>query len=46
MSKQEKRIKLSREIERVKKEIHKSDCKNVKLINQYARLVDKMIKLV
>lgn len=45
MSKQEEKIKLNREIERVKKEIYKSGCKDVKLINQYSRLVDKMIKL-
>ena len=46
MNKQEERIKLNREIERVKKEIYKSGCKDVKLINQYSRLVDKMIKLM
>ena len=45
MSKQEKRIQLNREIERVKKEIYKSGFQNVKLINQYSRLVDKLIKL-
>ena len=45
MDKQEKRIKLNREIERVKKEIYKSGCKDVKLINQSSRLVDKLIKL-
>lgn len=46
MNKQEERIKLNREIERVKKEIYKSGCKDVKLISQYSRLVDKMIKLM
>ena len=45
MNKQEQRIKLNREIERIKKEIYKSGCKDVKLINQYGRLVDKLIKL-
>jgi hypothetical protein len=43
----EKEIKkVNAEIERVKKEIYKSGCKDVKLINQYSRLVDKMIKLM
>ena len=46
MNTQEKRIKLNREIERVKKEIYKNGCKDVKLINQYSRLVDKLIKLM
>lgn len=46
MNKQEKRIKLNREIKRVKKEIYKSGCKDVKLINKYSRLVDEIIKLM
>ena len=46
MNKEQKRIELNREIERVKKEIYKSGCKDVELINQYARLVDKLIKLM
>lgn len=45
MTKEEKRIKLNREIEQVKIEIHRSGCKDVKLINKYSRLVDKLIKL-
>ena len=46
MSKEEKRIKINREIEQVKKEIYKSNCKDVKLINQYARLIDKLVRLM
>ena len=45
MNKQEQLIKLNREIERVKKEIYKSGCQDVKLISKYSRLVDKIIKL-
>lgn len=47
MSKQEKRIKLNRELERVKKEIIKSrDNIDWKLVEKYSRLVDKMAKLI
>lgn len=46
MSKEEKRIKINREIEQVKKEIYKSDCKDIRLISQYSKLVSKMIKLM
>jgi hypothetical protein len=45
MNKQEQLIKLNREIKRVKKDIYKSGCQDVKLINQYSKLVDKIIKL-
>ena len=47
MSKQDKRIKLNRELERVKKEIMKSsDNIDAKLVDKYCRLLDKMAKLI
>ena len=47
MNKQKKRIKLNRELERVKKEIMKSrDNIDAQLVEKYSRLVDKMAKLI
>lgn len=47
MNKQEKRMKLNRELEQVKKEIMKSrDNIDWKLVEKYSRLVDKMAKLL
>ena len=37
--------KINAEIKEVKRQLMKCGCKDVKLINKYARLVDKMIKL-
>jgi hypothetical protein len=46
MNKQEKRIKLNRELERVKLEIMKSRGNiDAKLVEKYSRLVDKLIRL-
>lgn len=45
MSKQEKRIKLNRELERLKKKIMKGNL-DVKLVEKYSRLVDEMAKLI